>query len=741
MTINAQIAGDWKGTLDVQGTKLELIFHITDEKGEIAATLDVPAQGATGIPAEATFTDSKLTVSVAVAGIKYSGTVNGETVEGNFEQGGMTFPLKLEKFENKLPGKTELVSSESDLKALESFDRGDFKYRVEDYFARPKASSFQISPDGKYMSYMEKEDGGTARHVYVKDVATGKITRVIEEKDELIRGYGWVNETRLIYMMDKGGNENFHIYAVNLDGTNNRDLTPFEDVRAEIINMLKERKDYIIIQMNKNNRQVFDPYRLNVVTGEMTQLYENKDIENPVAGYDFDKDGNLRAYTKMVNGTEQELFYKDLTTGEFESVYRGRWYEGFTVLGFNYPSENPDDAYVLTNVGSDKARIVLYDFKAKKIIREVFSNPDYDVAGMERSRKRNYEIDYFSYEGDKYTIVPASAFYKDFSERMKKEFGNRECHIADFDDDENTFLVMVTSDRLYGVYYQYDAKTKKFSLLYDLMPQLKETDMAEMRPLTFKSRDGLTVHGYITLPKAALEGRKVPMIVNPHGGPQGVRDSWGFDPESQLFASRGYATLKVNFRISGGYGTGFLKAGFKQVGRKCMDDVEDGVKHVLEQGWIDRDKIAIYGGSHGGYATLMGMVKTPDLYACGVDYVGVSNIFTFMKSIPEYWKPYLAMLKEIWYDTDVREEEEIARQVSPVYQIDKIKAPLFVVQGANDPRVNINEADQIVETLRGKGFDVPYMVKYNEGHGYQHEENRMDLYRCMLGFFAMNFNK
>ncbi|MDR0541451.1 MAG: S9 family peptidase, partial [Dysgonamonadaceae bacterium] len=469
-------------------------------------------------------------------------------------------------------------------------------------------------------------------------------------------------------------------------------------------------------------------------------LYENKDLENPIAGYDFDKDGNLRAYYKMVNGTEQELWYKDLTSGEFKLIYHGAWYEGFGIAGFDYSGKNPDYAYVETNVGSDKTRIVLYDFKNNKIVKEVFSNPDYDVSGMSRSRKRNYEIDYFAYEGEKYVIVPQSAFYKDLSRRMKAQFGNKETHVVDFDDNENTFLISITSDKLYGTYYQYDNKTKQFTLLYDLMPQLKEEDMAEMRPITFTSRDGLTLYGYITLPKAALEGKKVPLVVNPHGGPQGVRDSWGFNPEAQLFASRGYATLQVNFRISGGYGTEFLKAGFKQVGRKCMDDVEDGVRYVLSQGWVDKDKIAIYGGSHGGYATLMGMIKTPELYACGVDYVGVSNIFTFMNSIPEYWKPYLKMLKEIWYDTDVKEEEEIARQVSPVYQIDKIQRSLFVVHGANDPRVNINESDQIVTQLRAKGFTVPYMVQYNEGHGYGREENRMELYKCMLGFFAKNFS-
>ncbi|MDR2653332.1 MAG: S9 family peptidase [Prevotellaceae bacterium] len=737
-----EITGDWKGTLNVQGMNMELIFHIVENEGTYSSTMDVPMQGASGVAIDATeFKDGELTLSSAQLQLTYKGKLNGETIEGNFEQAGMTLPLTLTKFENKLPGDASLPSNEEELAKLVEFDKGDFKYKVEDYFARPKASSFQLSPNGKYMSYMEKEDGTTKRHVFVKDIATGKSQRVIEEKDELIRGYGWVNDERLIYLMDKGGNENYHIYAVNLDGTNNIDLTPFEDVRAGIANMLKEQKDFIIIEMNKNNKQVFEPYKLNIVTGEMVQLFENKDVANPIQGYDFDKDGELRAYTRMVNGVEMELYYKDLSTGEFKLVKRMKWDDSFGILAFNYASENKDEAYVVTNLDSDKARIVLYDFKEDKTIKEVFSNPDYDVSNISLSRKRNYEIDYFAYEGEKNVIIPVSAFYTDLNSRMEKEFKGKECYVADFDDDENAFLLMVQSDKLYGTYYQYDAKTKKFTLLYDLMPQLKEADMAEMRPITFKSRDGLTIHGYITLPKQALQGKKVPLIVNPHGGPQGIRDSWGFNPEAQLFASRGYATLQVNFRISGGYGKEFLRAGFKQVGRKCMDDVEDGVKYAIAQGWIDKDKIAIYGGSHGGYATLMGLIKTPELYACGVDYVGVSNIFTFFESFPEYWKPLTEMVKEIWYDLDNPEEAEIAKEVSPVYQIDKITKPLFVVQGANDPRVNINESDQIVTKLRAKSFDVPYMVKYNEGHGYGYEENRMELYKCMMGFFAKNFNK
>jgi len=741
MGVNAQIAGDWKGALNVQGTKMDLIFHISENNGTYSATMDIPMQGAAGIVIEKVeFSDNQLSLSSSQLQLSYKGTLADDSISGTFEQGGMSLPLNLSKFENKLPGDASLPSSEEELLKLAAYDKGDFKYKVEDYFSKPKASDFQLSPDGKYMSYMEKEDNGTKRHVYVKEIATGKVQRVIEEKDELIRGYGWKNNERLVYAMDQGGNENDHIYAVNIDGTNNIDLTPYEGVKAGILNSLKDQKDYIIIMMNKNNKQLFDPYKLNVVTGEATQLFENTNEAN-IRGYNFDKDGELRAYTRLVNGVETELYYKDLVADTFKLVKHTNWYDAFGILLFNYSSGNKDEAYVVTNLDSDKARVVLYDFKDNKIVKEVFSNSDFDVSAMDFSRKRNYEIDYFAYNGEKTVIVPVSNFYKDLYKRMESEFKGKEFETVDNDDDENTYLIKVQSDKLYGTFYQYDVKTQKFSLLYDLMPQLKEEDMAEMRPITFKSRDGLTIHGYITLPKAALEGKKVPLIVFPHGGPQQTRDSWGFDSNGQLFASRGYATLQVNFRISGGYGKDFMRAGFKQVGRKVMDDVEDGVKYVIEQGWVDKDKIAIFGGSHGGYATLMGLIKTPDLYTCGVDYCGISSIFTFMKSMPEYWKPMTNMIKEIWYDTDNPEEAAIAKEVSPVFQVDIIKKPVFVVQGGNDPRVNINEADQMVKKLREKGFDVPYMVKYNEGHGYQREENRMDLYKCMLGFFAKNFAK
>ncbi|WP_312991812.1 S9 family peptidase [Chryseobacterium flavum] len=640
----------------------------------------------------------------------------------------------------KLPGDPTLPSSKASLEKLVSYDKGNFKYKVEDYFARPKASAFKLSPDGKYLSYKEK-DQDRKNHVYVKELSTGKITKAIVEKDDLIKNYGWLNKQRLFYTQDKGGNENIHLYAADIDGSNLKDLTPFDGITLGTIIPIKDT-DFVVVSMNKNNKQIFEPYKINFITGEMTQLYENKNVNSPIDDYIFDKDGNLRGYTVLENGLTTKTYYKDLQSGTFNLVKSTDWSDTFSIIRFNDNSKNKDEAYVVTNLDSDKARIVLYDLKKNAVIREVYSNPVYDVGSISVAGKnRNYELDYISYNGIKGETVPMSNFYKEIDDQLKARFKDKEFGIVSSDDNNDKLLVIVGSDKLYGTYYEYDTKTKNLKLLYNLMPQLKEEDMAEMKPIEFKSRDGLTIRGYITLPKAASEGKKVPLIVNPHGGPQGIRDDWGFNPEAQLFASRGYATLQVNFRISGGYGKEFQKAGYKQIGRKAMDDVEDGVKYAISQGWVDKDKVAIYGGSHGGYATLMGLIKTPDLYACGVDYVGVSNIFTFFDSFPEYWKPYKEMVKQIWYDLDNPEEAKIAKEVSPVYQIDKITKPLFVVQGANDPRVNINESDQIVKAMRAKGFEVPYMVKYDEGHGFGKESNRIELYKYMLGFFAENFNK
>lgn len=644
-----------------------------------------------------------------------------------------------QELKDSLPGKPELVTSKKELLKLASFEKEKYTYSVEDYFQKPKQSSFKFSPNGLYLSYREK-DKKNKNHIYVKNTETNEVTRVIEEDEDLVRGYGWANDNRLIYIKDKGGNEKYHLFAVDLDGKNQKDLTPYEDVKVSILNTLKEQEEYMIIQMNKDNPQVFEPYKINIKNGELEKLFENKDQNNPISGFDFDKDGHLKAYTKQQNATEYAIYYKTDDNASFDKTIETTWKDNFYILGFDYTTDNPHDAFVISNLESDTDEIILYDFKKKEIIKKVYSNKTFDVSGLSRSTKRGYEVDYYYYTGEKSVVVPVSTTYKKFHDKFTKEFINKDFDIVSETDEEDKYLIYVTSDKLYGVYYLYDAVKDTFKEIFNLMPVLNPDEMAEMKPIKFTSRDGLTIHGYLTIPKQVKDGQ-VPLIVNPHGGPYGPRDSWGFNPETQLFASRGYATLQINFRGSGGYGKSFFLAGNKQIGRNMLNDLEDGVNYVKTLNLIDVEKIAIYGASYGGLATLGSLVKTPDLYKCGVDYVGISNLFTFFKSFPPYAKPYLGQIYEQWYDEDSPEDQEIMKEVSPALNVEKITKPLFVIQGANDPRVNIDESDQIVKNLRDRGFDVPYMVKYNEGHGFGHEENQIELYKTMMGFFAKHLKE
>ncbi len=633
-----------------------------------------------------------------------------------------------------LPGNSDLVSSEETLKALAALEQGVYDYSVEDYFQKPKQRTFKFSPNGLYLAFIEKDEQ-SKNHVYVKNTETDEVVRVIEEDEEVVRFYAWANDNRLIYAKDKGGDENYHLFAVDLDGKNQIDLTPFDNVKIGILNMLKDQNDHIIIQMNKDNPQIFEPYKINIINGELEKLFENSDLENPISGYDFDKDGYLRAYTKQQNGTEYVLYYRTSDDCAFEKVMQTTWQDAFYILDFDYTSTNPHEAFVISNIENDTSEIVRYDLEKKKVVEKIFSNEIFDVGGMSRSRKRNYEIDYYHYTGEKSVIIPVSETYKKLHTKFTTQFEGKNFSIVSKTDEEDKYLLYVSSDKLYGIYYIYNVTTDTFKEIFNLMPALNPAKMAEMRSIKYTSRDGLIIYAYLTIPQQAAN-EKVPLIVNPHGGPYGPRDVWRFNPETQLFASRGYATLQINYRGSGGYGKAFCLAGSKQIGRKMLDDLEDGVDYVKTLGMIDEERIAIYGASYGGLATLGSLVKTPDLYQCGVDYVGVSNLFTFFKSIPPYWKPYLEQIYEQWYDERVPEEYEILQQVSPALNVNKITKPLFVVQGANDPRVRINESDQIVENLRARGFDVPYMVKYNEGHGFAHEENSIELYKSMMGFFS-----
>ena len=360
----------------------------------------------------------------------------------------------------------------------------------------------------------------------------------------------------------------------------------------------------------------------------------------------------------------------------------------------------------------------------------IYEHPDVDVSSLISSKKRKV-ITGVVYTTDKSHYHFFDEDRKQLQESLEAKFPGYDVAVVDMDDDEKRVIFATYGDRMRGVYYFYDRATDKLEKLADLAPWLKEEQMAPMTPVQFTSRDGLTIHGYLSLP-LGVEPKGLPLVVIPHGGPS-ARDGWGFDSEAQFLANRGAAVLQVNFRGSTGYGKAFWEAGFKQWGKGMQNDVTNGVRWLIDQGIADEKRVAIYGGSYGGYAALAGATFTPDLYACAVSYVGPSNIFTLLASIPPYWEP----LRDMEYEMigDPVKDKALLEEVSPVFHANKIKIPLLVAQGANDPRVKKAESDQIVEAVKKAGKDVVYLVKDNEGHGFHNEENRFDFYRAMEEFF------
>jgi dipeptidyl aminopeptidase/acylaminoacyl peptidase len=594
---------------------------------------------------------------------------------------------------------------------------------MRDFFRDPEKTNYSISPDGKYISFMAPYKNRL--NIFVRERASETAVMVSSETERPITGgYFWKGNERLIYMKDFKGDENFHIVSVDKTGVDLKDLTPYPGVRAQIIDDLPDNELEMIIGMNRRKKEVFDVFRLNVKTGEMTQLAENP---GNITGWLTDHDGKLRAAV-TTDGINHTLLYREKEDGEFKPVITTSFRENFDPMFFTFDNKR---LYALSNIGRDKDAVVEFDPALKKETAILYEHPEVDVSSLFYSRKRKVLISarYTTWKSFRKFFDPEfEAIVKD----LESSLPGYEVGIQENDKAENLYIVRTYSDRTLGTYYLYDWAEKKLEKLAEISPWLDEEEMAEMKPVSYKSRDGLTINGYLTVPKGA-KAKNLPLVVNPHGGPW-VRDSWGFNPEVQFLANRGYAVLQMNYRGSTGYGRKFWEASFKQWGLKMQDDITDGVNYLVKEGIADPKRVAIYGGSYGGYATLAGAAFTPDLYACAVDYVGVSNLLTFMKSIPPYWKPMLDQMHEKVGDPAT--EEEKMKAVSPAFHADKIKAPLFVAQGAKDPRVNINESDQIVENLRKRGVAVEYMVKENEGHGFHNEENRFDFYEAMEKFLA-----
>ena len=591
---------------------------------------------------------------------------------------------------------------------------------MEDFFRNPEKSSFRISPDGNHIAYMKPWKN--RMNVHVVNIESNNETRLTSSEERSIYGFLWLGDQRIGYVKDDGGDEDLHFFGVNIDGTNEIDLTPFEKVQARIIDDLEDDPDHVIIGLNKRDTRVHDPYRVNVYTGDMEMIAKNP---GNISGWMTDHSGKLRMAITS-DGVNSSLLYRDTEKDDFQTILTTDFKITVSPLLFTFDNKN---LYVASNRGRDKTAIFEFNIENAREGNLIFEHEDVDVSRLMYSKKRKILT------GVGYTVAKGEMTFFDkwrenIQNKLESKFQGYEVGITSFSKDESKAIVVTYSDRSRGAYYHYDVDKDKLTELGEISPWLNENHMAEMKPIEYASRDGLTIHGYLTLPVGS-KGKNLPVVINPHGGPW-VRDSWGYNSEVQFLANRGYAVLQMNYRGSTGYGKEFWTISFKQWGKSMQDDITDGVNWLIKEGIADPGRVAIYGASYGGYATLAGLAFTPDLYACGVDYVGVSSIFTMMESIPPYWELYRSMQYEMIGDPV--KDKELLESVSPLLHVDKIKAPLFVAQGANDPRVKKSESDQMVEALKARGIDVPYMVKENEGHGFYNEENQFDFYREMEKF-------
>ena len=598
---------------------------------------------------------------------------------------------------------------------------------MEDFFRNPEKSSFSISPNGNHIAYMKPWK--TRMNVFVMEMTTKKETRLTSSQERGIYGFTWLTNERIGYVKDEGGNENIHFFAVNIDMSNEIDLTPFENVQTRIIDDLEDDPNHIIIGLNKRDPQIHDPYRINVNDGKMELIAENP---GNISQWMTDHDGKLRIATTS-DGVNTSLLYRNKESDEFKPILTTDFKVSVVPLFFTFDNKN---LYVASNRGRDKIAIFEFDLIKSKEGRLIFEHDEVDVSNLLFSRKRKV-LTGVSYTVAKNEMIFFDKWREEIQQQLEKKLPGYEVVITSFSKDEAEAVVVTYSDKSRGTYYHYEVNKNKLTELGKVSPWLNEKNMSEMKPIKYRSRDGLTINGYLTLPKGT-NGKNLPVVVNPHGGPW-ARDNWGYKSEIQFLANRGFAVFQMNFRGSTGYGREFWEKSFKEWGKSMQDDITDGVNWLIDEEIADPDRIAIYGASYGGYATLAGLAFTPNLYACGVDYVGVSSLFTFMESMPPYWELYRSMMYEMVGHPE--KDKKLLASASPLLHIDKIKAPLFIAQGANDPRVVKAESDQIVAALKNAGIDVPYMVKDDEGHGFYNEENQFDFYREMEKFLTKHIGR
>ncbi|NEU08721.1 S9 family peptidase [Flavihumibacter sp. R14] len=596
---------------------------------------------------------------------------------------------------------------------------------VEDFFKNPEKTAFSISPDGEYISYLQPYHDRL--NIFVQTTDGKNVVRLTSDTSQNIAYYFWANNKEILYLRNAGNDSDLGLFAVKKDGTDNRKLIEYQNSKIGLITP-KAYNNNILVSLNMRDSTVFDAYRMNITTGKLSLL-----VRNPgnITEFYADSSGELRLALTS-DGVDETLIYRETEKDDFRPVVKNNFKTSINFLGFSKDS----CIYILTNKNRDKKALVELNCNTGKEHQELYSNPQVDVSEGSYSRSKNKMV-FAGYESWKKERHYLDNDTRDMYERLEELLPDTEIKITDQDSSESKFIIRTFTDRNPGTYYLYNIEDNQLKKLGDINSSIKQNEMAPMKPVSYKSRDGLTINGYLTLPLNMPE-KNLPVVVLPHGGPS-FRNSWGYNSEVQFLANRGYAVFQMNFRGSTGYGKSFWIAGFKEWGGKIQNDITDGVKWLISKEIADPKRIAIYGASFGGFSALHGLCFNSELYACGASYSGLTNLFTYLKGIPPYYKPYQQMYFEMVGDPE--KDADYFRDTSPIFHTDKIKVPVLIAQGTKDPRVNVNETNQFVKELKKRKMPVTYILKENERHFFKKPENRIEFYQQLEKFLDGNLNK
>ena len=603
------------------------------------------------------------------------------------------------------------------------------------FFDNPDITYSRISPCGNYITFLKEYEG--ILNIWIKhfDDDFGKSIPLTNSKSPIL-GFFWSYDSKyLMFINDNNGDENFNVFKLEIEENIQRfpevfNLTPLKEVTAQIYLVSRMRPNIIMIGLNDRDKAWHDLYKLNIETGDLELIEQN---DNRLGGWEFDWNENNRLAYRTTNDGNQEILNKN-EDGSYTKLFEISIKESARVIGW---TEDNELCYLATNKGKGNF-LSLYTLdpnngELKLIDEDPSGRSDLNDVYIDSFTKSLIYTEY-NYDRKKKNWINID-IAKDFS-AIDEKFGNYDWDIISRDKTFSKFLIQVDGDTKISEVYYFNRKTLEIAFQYTTRKKLKEFEsfLAPMHFFEFKSSDNVTIPSYLSLPR--IGEKPYPTIALIHGGPKGPRDEWGFNSIVQFLTNRGYAVFQPNFRASGGFGKEFLNAGDKEWGKKMQDDITFGIKHLIEQGISDESKIGIMGGSYGGYATLAGLAFTPDLYSCGVDIVGPSNLFTLLETIPPYWEAGRKWLYEMVGDPDTEEGKKLLREASPLFSSDKINKPLMIVQGANDPRVKISESEQIVEALINQNKPVYYLCADDEGHGFRKPLNNLALYAAIERFLA-----